>query len=392
MVYYGGRASGKSYAVAQALLIRGSESRLRILCTREVQNTIKDSVHKLLKDLIDKHGLTDYVVNKETIKNTSTGTEFIFKGLKHNTNEIKSTEGIDICWVEEAQSITKASLDILTPTIRKPGSQIIFTFNRFNELDPVYVEFVMNKPPKTLVKHVNYDVLEKAGLLPDVIKDEIEKDREDVEVFAHKWLGEPLSQQERSIISRDKILQAMQREIEDDGAEEYGVDVARMGNDRTVFWRRKGLKTLDHKSLSKLKTTELCDALEQFMGFDEDSLLKVDDTGVGGGVTDEMEKRGYNVIGVNFGEKATEEDKYPNYISEAWFYLESIIDTIQLPFDSNLLMELSTRSWNQDTKGKRRVESKIEYKKRGFRSPDLADAAIICYATPKSMTLDDIAL
>jgi phage terminase large subunit len=184
----------------------------------------------------------------------------------------------------------------------------------------------------------------------------------------------------------------MQREIEDDGAEEYGVDVARMGNDRTVFWRRKGLKTLDHKSLSKLKTTELCDALEQFMGFDEDSLLKVDDTGVGGGVTDEMEKRGYNVIGVNFGEKATEEDKYPNYISEAWFYLESIIDTIQLPFDSNLLMELSTRSWNQDTKGKRRVESKIEYKKRGFRSPDLADAAIICYATPKSMTLDDIAL
>ena len=102
-----------------------------------------------------------------------------------------------------------------------------------------------------------------------------------------------------------------------------------------------------------------------------------------------MEKRGYNILAINFGSKASDEDKYPNWISEAWFHLEEIIDQIQLPYDSDLLMELSTRSWAQDSKGKRRVESKVEYKKRGFRSPDLADACIICYATPKQLGTDD---
>ena len=393
IVYYGGRSSGKSTSVALALLLRGRNEKLRILCTREVQNTIADSVHKLLKDLIDKYEFVDYEVTRDTVRNTQTGTEFIFKGLKHNINEIKSTEGVDICWIEEGQSITKASLDILTPTIRKPGSQIIVTFNRFNELDPVYSYFVLGNPPNTYVRKVNYDVLEKLGLLPDVIKLEIEADKADPELFAHKWLGEPLSQSERSIISRTRILDAMNRTITEDGVIEIGVDVARMGGDRTVFWKRKGLKTKDFEVHSGLRTTEVCDALEQFAGFDKQVLLKIDDTGVGGGVTDEMMKRGYNVRAINFGGKAGDDDKYPNWISEAWFYLSSIIDDIQLPFNSDLLMELSTRQWNQDTKGKRRVEGKGEYKKRGFRSPDLADACIICYAMPTNyITMDDISM
>jgi len=393
IILYGGRSSGKSHSVALALLLRGRNGKLRILCTREVQNTIKDSVHKLLADLIDKHNMVEYEVQKDSIRNTLTGTEFIFKGLRHNTNEIKSTEGIDICWVEEAQSITKASIDILTPTIRKAGSQIIFTFNRFDELDPVFVEFVMNKPANTFVNKVNYDVLESAGLLPDVIKEEIEKDRDNPELFAHKWLGEPISQSDKALISRTNILEAMKRTIEDDGAIEIGVDVARMGGDRTVFWKRKGLKTLDYKVYKGLRTTEVCDKLELFCDSDKEVTIKVDDTGVGGGVTDEMLKREYNVIAINFGGLAGDKNKYPNWISEAWFNLADIIDNIELPFNSDLLMELSTRQWSQDVKGKRRVESKNEYKKRGFNSPDLADACIICYSKPTNyITVDDISM
>ena len=140
IVFHGGRASGKSTAAAYALLLRGRQSKLRILCTREFQNSIADSVHKLLKDLIEKHNFTDYEVQRETIRNTITGTEFIFKGLRKDSQAIKSLEGIDICWTEEAQTITKGSIDILIPTIRKDGSQLIWTFNRINELDPVYVE------------------------------------------------------------------------------------------------------------------------------------------------------------------------------------------------------------------------------------------------------------
>lgn len=382
LIFYGGRGSGKSQSVARALLLRGRAKKLRILCTREIQNTIKDSVHKLLKDIIDENGWDDYVVTNDGIVNALTGTEFIFRGLRHSINEIKSTEGIDICWVEEAQSITDQSIDILTPTIRKPGSQIIFTFNRLNELDPVFVRFVQADLKNAYVRKVNYDTLMRVGLLPDVLIDEMEKDKVDPDLFAHKWLGEPQSQNEKAIIGRGAALAAMQRKIEGDGQEEVGVDVARMGDDRTVLWKRKGLKTIGTAVYTKLRTTEVCDRIEQFVDFNKEIRIKIDDTGVGGGVTDEMIKRGYNVIPVNFGGEASDKDKYPNWISEAWFHMAEVMPEAELPMDSDLLMELSTRQWAMDNKGKRRVESKIDYKKRGLRSPDLADACIICYATP----------
>lgn len=388
IVFYGGRASLKSHSVARALLLRGRQSRLRILCTRELQKSIKDSVHKLLADLIEQYDFTDYEILKDSITNKVTGTEFIFLGLRLNVLEIKSLEGIDLCWVEEAQAITDNSIDVLTPTVRKPGSQIIWTFNRINELDPVYVKFVMNKPPKTYSRQVNFDVAEKLGWLPDVLKIEMEEDRKNSMLFAHKWLGEPLGQAEMSIIGRDSIMEAMRREIKSVGMVEIGVDVARMGNDRTVFWKRKGLKTINTKTLSKIRTTDICDQLEQFAEFNKEILIKIDDTGVGGGVTDEMIKRGYNVVAINFGGEPIDKDKYQNWISEAWFYMTEIMPEIQLPFDSDLLMELSTRQWKQDTRGRRNVESKSEYKKRGFRSPDLADACIICYYGKKAQPID----
>lgn len=383
IVYYGGRGSLKSHSVARALLIRGREKKLRILCTRELQKSIKDSVHKLLSDLIEEYELSDYEILKDSIKNTITGTEFIFMGLRLNVLEIKSLEGIDICWVEEAQAITDESIDVLTPTIRKPGSQLIWTFNRINELDPVYVKYVMNKPANTFALKVNYDIAMREDWLPDVLIQEMEEDKKNPIVYAHKWLGEPLGQAEMSIIGRDSILEAMKREVKSDGMVEIGVDVARMGNDRTVFWKRKGLKTMDFKVMSKLRTTQVCDELERFAEYKKDIKLKIDDTGVGGGVTDEMIKRGYTVVAINFGGEPRDKDKYPNWISEAWFHMAEVMPTAQLPFNSDLLMELSTRQWGQDNKGKRKVEGKNEYKKRGFRSPDLADACIICYSNPK---------
>lgn len=393
ILYYGGRGSLKSHSVARALLLRGRQQKLRILCTREIQKTIDDSVLKLLKDLIIQYGIDDYAVTQKTIRNTKTGTEFLFAGIRLNVTEIKSMEGIDICWVEEAQSITEESLDVLTPTIRKEGSQIIFTYNRINELDPVHVRYVMNQPEGAYSLKVNYDVAEKLGWLPDVLKLELEEDRKDPVLFAHKWLGEPIGQAEKSIVARDAILNAMDRSVEPDGKTIVGADIARMGNDRTVFWKRKGLKTISHEIHSKLRTTEVCDALERFIDFDKTVEVKIDDTGVGGGVTDEMIKRGYEVVAINFGAKAGDPDKYPNLISEAWFHMANIISDTELPMHSDLLMELSTRQWKQDTRGRRAVESKGEYKKRGFRSPDIADACIICYYEPQTyITMDDIAM
>lgn len=389
IVYHGGRSSGKSTATAYALLLRGRQSKLRILATRELQNSIADSVHKLLKDLIEKHGFTDYEVNKETIKNTLTGTEFIFKGLRKDSQAIKSLEGVDICWVEEAQTITKGSIDILIPTIRKDGSQLIWTFNRVTELDPVYVELCKNPSADTFVMHVNSDVLEKIGQLPQTMIDEREKMKKaDPSLYAHIWLGQPLAQGENSIIGRQAVIQAMEREIEAVGAVEIGVDVARMGNDRTEFVKRKGLKEISRETYQKLRTTEVCDRLEIFANHDKSVLIKVDDTGVGGGVTDEMIRRGYNVMPINFGQKPNDPDKYPNLISEAWFYMATIMDELQLSMDNDLLMELSNRQWVMDNKGRRGVEGKDSYKKRGFRSPDKADATILCFYTPEVFKID----
>ena len=389
IVFYGGRNSGKSYHTALALLLRARQKKLRILCTREVQNTIKDSVHKLLSDIITNYEFSDYDITKDSIRNTLTGSEFIFKGLRMNVNEIKSTEGIDICWIEEGQAITDNSLDILMPTIRKENSQVIITFNRFNELDPVYVRYVMNKDEKTFVLKVNYDALERCGLVSEAIYTEMDRDKANPDLYAYKWLGEPLGQAEMSIISRSQILNAMSREVNDDGQEIIGVDVARMGNDRTVFWKRKGLKTITSVSYDKNTIPQAADYLEKFANFNKETEIRIDDTGVGGGLTDIMKNNGYNIIPINFGGEPVDKDKYTNLISEAWFHLSNIVNDIQLPMDQDLLMELSTRQWKQDNKGRRAIESKNEYKKRGFRSPDLADACIICYYNPQIQIVEE---
>lgn len=156
-VAYGGRGSGKSWGFARALLILGAARPMRILCTREVQKSIKDSVHKLLSDQIEAMGLGAHYKVLETEIRGINGTEFLFAGLSTQTIEsIKSYEGIDVCWAEEAQKITKRSWTILIPTIRKNDSEIWISFNPELDDDETYVRFVENPPPEAVVVKVNY--------------------------------------------------------------------------------------------------------------------------------------------------------------------------------------------------------------------------------------------
>lgn len=155
-VLYGGRGGGKSMGVARALLRMGMAKPLRILCAREFQNSIKDSVLKLLEDQIAYFELGGfYEVQKTTILGKN-GTEFNFEGLKMNTDKIKSYEGIDICWNEEGQKISKSSWDLLIPTIRKEGSEIWMTFNPELETDETYQRFVLHPPKDSVVINMNY--------------------------------------------------------------------------------------------------------------------------------------------------------------------------------------------------------------------------------------------
>jgi phage terminase large subunit len=173
-VYYGGRGGAKSESFGRALLSLGQKYKINILCTREVQNSIADSVHKLLKRLIDMYHLNnEYVVTDKNIVNKYTGTTFIFKGLRGQTvDSLKSTDGIDICWVEEAHSVCQKSWDVLIPTIRAFGSEIWVSFNPDYDDDPAYEMFVTNKQDDTLSIKVGW---QDNPHLPDVLKKEKDK-------------------------------------------------------------------------------------------------------------------------------------------------------------------------------------------------------------------------
>ena len=155
-VYYGGRGAGKSHSAAKALLILGAKSQIRVLCAREFQTSIKDSVHKLLCDqieLMNLHGF--YEITQSSIRGKN-GTEFAFVGLKNNVANVKSYEGVDYCWVEEAQTVSRHSWNTLIPTIRKEGSEIWITFNPELETDETYQRFVVRPPEQAVVQKINW--------------------------------------------------------------------------------------------------------------------------------------------------------------------------------------------------------------------------------------------
>lgn len=154
----GGRGSGKSWNVARALLLRGVQRPTRILCTREVQKTIQQSVHQLLSDQIKAMGLGEYYEILKTEIRGKNGTEFYFSGLSGETSvSLKSFEGVDIVWCEEAQSISKESWDILIPTIRKANSEIWLTYNPQLESDETHQRFAIKPPPDCISVEMNYN-------------------------------------------------------------------------------------------------------------------------------------------------------------------------------------------------------------------------------------------
>jgi len=218
---YGGRFSLKSHTVARILLIRARQSKIRVACFREFQNSIADSSYQLLSDLIKEYKLTDFKLTNNSIINTINGSDFLFKGLWNNEQSIKSIEGIDVAWVEEAQTVSEKSLEVLTPTVRKDGSQIIYTYNRLLEEDPVHKRLVLDGRPNTLIINVNYDIALKYGMMPDVIRLEMEDDKERrPALYNHKWLGEPYSL-ERKIYKDWNFIESIPHEAR---LERYGVD------------------------------------------------------------------------------------------------------------------------------------------------------------------------
>lgn len=220
-VFHGGRGSAKSWTVAGVLIWLAARICIRVLCTREYQNSIADSVHRLLTDQIHRLGLdAHFVVTQTSIVCPRTGAQFMFKGLHHNVNEIKSTEGVDICWVEEGQRVTADSWQTLIPTIRKPGSEIWVTFNPEDERDPTYTRFVTSPPPNSLVVQVNYM---HNPFFPDVLREEMEyMKRVDYDAYLHVWEGQPKARSKAQILAGKYRVEAFETPADADFY--YGAD------------------------------------------------------------------------------------------------------------------------------------------------------------------------
>jgi len=210
-VLYGGRGGAKSWGIARALLILGAKSPLRILCAREFQTSIKDSVHKLLCDQIEALGLLGfYEITQATIRGKN-GTEFAFAGLRNNISNIKSFEGVDICWCEEAQSVSRLSWNVLIPTIRKAGSSIWVSFNPELETDETYQRFVLKPPADCMIRKVNWS---DNPWFPETLR--LEKDalkERDIESYNTVWEGICRQTVDGAIFAREMQMAELQGRI-----------------------------------------------------------------------------------------------------------------------------------------------------------------------------------
>ncbi len=383
--FYGGRGGGKSYAFADALLLLGLQQKLLIACVREIQESIKDSVHRLLADRISFYGLDEFDIKESEIVNRINGTRFIFKGLRNqDAQKIKSLEGVDIVWIEEAQTISKKSWEILAPTIRKDGSEIWISMNREEENDPLWTILAVNPDERTLVRKVNfYD----NPFCPDEIKQQALACRhKNIDDYMHIWEGDPLSQGAHKLIDRSLVHAAMQPKISASSSPLIvGLDIARFGDDLTVFCFRRGRWCFKFETYQKKSVVEVANIATNIIINHKPARVFLDVGGVGGGVYDILRDRGFVKIvrAVNFGQKAINDDRYANRRAEMWDqlrqWLEEPVDLIK---DEGLLEELAAVNKKYDFKGRLVLEEKDEIKKRLGRSTDKADALALTFAEP----------
>lgn len=214
---YGGRGSAKSWSVATLLILLGHKNKLKILCGREYQKSISESVKSVLDDRINAIGLDRFYDSQKNAILGANGTSFGFIGLRHEPHKVKSYEGIDIFWGEEANTISQGSLDILIPTIRKPGSELWFTYNRRLNDEPVHD---LRRRENAIFKKINFN---QNPFFPSVLRDEMLFEKaHNYEKYLHIWEGEPQQASEAQVFKGKYRIEGFETPI--DAQFYYGAD------------------------------------------------------------------------------------------------------------------------------------------------------------------------
>lgn len=378
----GGRGAGAKTTSAASLLVqKGNYRGIHVVCLREHLNTLEESSWKTIVERIEALKYSGWKITDRYIDKPSVGTHFIFRGLSDYTaDSIQSLQSFDIAWCDEGQRLSGDSCIKLFPTIRKPGSEIWVTMNPDLEIDPVLahvagrqdVLIVRLKPGKEDNPWWT-DVLE-AERLADFARDP--------ELAEHVWNGSPRVQGERAVFKLVDVIAAMTRQEAPGDEIELGVDVARFGADRSQIYKRKGLRVIAEKTFHGADTQQVARCSWDMADRNPNTPIKVDDSGVGGGVTDKLRDLGSKaVVPVLNGDPPADKSLYTTCADEQWFTFPMTLASI--PNDQELKAELATRNYSYTPDDRRKIESKESFKKRYGRSPDKADALMLCfYSSP----------
>jgi len=381
---WGGRGSGKSHFFGGFLVLSSLRRQVRAVCLREVQNSIKDSVKQLIEDKIRQYGLADeFEITDAEIRGPNDSL-FVFRGLKsHNASSIKSLEGFNVAWVEEAQTVSQKSLDLLLPTIRSEDSELWFSWNPDQPTDPVDQFLRVHPPEGSVVVRANYT---DNPFFPTVLEDDMRRDKQtSPEKYAHVWLGEYQSQADTQFISWDLVKQAQSRKFVRGGKPVlFGLDVARFGDDRSILAIREGDALVTLMKWEKVDTQQLAAYVMEVANSRKPDVIFVDGAGVGGGVVDRLKALKLRVIEVNGGNKASHDARYGNKRAEMWGRMKEWLGGrgMLAEWDLDIAAELTGPTYHFDSSNRIFLEKKEDMKKRGLRSPDLADALSMTFAEP----------
>lgn len=421
-VLYGGRNSSKSYEFAGMASNIGNQCKTRFLCVRRYQNKIKDSVYELIKEQIEAFGFNEYSILSNEIKHAN-GTDFSFYGIERNTDEIKSFQGVDILWIEEAHNLTLEQWIILDPTIRRKGSEIWISFNPQLISDFIYQRFIVNTPKNTIKRLINYTenpFLSKTSL--SIIQ---EMKEEDEQLYRHIYLGEPKTDDDDALIKYSWVEAAIDAHLKLDldlsGARTVGYDVADSGLDENATAVFNGAICEDVEGWHAPED-ELHNSSMRAWRLVGNGRLIYDSIGVGAHVGSTLKANSikenyykFNAAGaiINpdrfYAENIKNKEKFENLKAQAW---QDVADRFRNTYNAvnkgmiynaselisissgiakidKLKAELCLPKKGTSKRGLDIVESKDDIKKRGFKSPNFADAFIMG-ACPHLVVFDGI--
>jgi phage terminase large subunit len=391
----GGRGGGKSQSVARIILWICEQRIVRVCCGRETQNTIEDSVYKILSDIITEYSL-NFTIYKNKIVHNITNSEIFFRGFKEQGRvNIKGLEGVDILWIDEAEAITKSTLDIIVPTIRKKDAICYFTMNRFIRRDAIFLEFASD--PDCLHIKINYY---DNKFCPKNLIDKAIKCREKNPLdYDHIWEGNPLDQATDYLMASNKIDKAAEVKGSNEdyrSIKAMGVDLSGQGGDMCVATLVESMSSVHYKVSQRVEwndpdTDNTKGKIISLFSQWKPNLLILDADGLGYPIYISVKKAIKHTIGFH-GAGAPKRDNAFNQRADGYLTLKEFIDNEWLLIpqnDTREQLELIKREYAPN--GTIKIQKKSDMKQEIGHSPDSSDSLMMTiYALNYYSYLTDI--